>query len=112
MQKGESSRITVELGLTCAQIIAAAMIAASLAAPASVLAEPQRNPDRQRCGETQDTESRERCERPWARVDQNFSVLTEPGTCAKDRENCGDSTGHSARPPRPPYWIGHHYSGL
>lgn len=90
----------------------AATLSLCFLATSPVLAEPARSPDGsvQRCGE--DTASRERCEHAWGRVERNLSALTEPNVCARDRESCQSNDGHAVRPPRPPYWIGHHYSGL
>jgi hypothetical protein len=91
-------------------LAAATVLAAGWMTP--VLAEQGRNPDRQQCSDIQDSDARERCEHPWSRVEQNFSVLTGPTVCGKDRDGCRGGDVHNSRPPRPPYWIGHHYSGL
>ncbi len=92
-----------------------AVLAMWIAATATGQAGAQRNSDHnssEPCSNAQDAESRQRCERPWENSEQNFSILTEADNCGKGRGGCGDVDRRAARPPRPPYWIGHHYSGL
>lgn len=111
MERGATSLAVKTLRSKYA-LAGAAVFAVWWATTASVPAGQERSPDRERCADVQGTESRERCEHPWSRVEQNFSVLTDPNVCGRDRDGCHGGDGHTMRSPRPPYWIGHHYSGL
>lgn len=80
------------------------VLVASFAQPAT--AEHSAGRNMERCGDTQD---RARCEKIAGDVEQG-ATINEQMPCEKMRGGC--TSVHTNRTTRPPFWIGHHYSGL
>jgi len=65
----------------------------------------------ERCADTQNVSLRARCARLTETMDQNNRATGEQSVCEKSH-GClagDDRINHTVRPP---FWIGHHYSGL
>jgi hypothetical protein len=72
-------------------------------------AERSGNRTMERCTDSQDAAERVRCERLSVIVEQGATTDNQP-TCERARSTC--TGGRTGRSTRPPFWIGHHYSGL
>ena len=63
----------------------------------------------ERCNDVQDLTERVRCEKIAGEIEPG-PTASEQAPCEKARSGCAN--GRVNRATRPPFWIGHHYSGL
>jgi outer membrane murein-binding lipoprotein Lpp len=77
-------------------------------------AAPERSGERgaERCTDAQDISVHGRCARLNDNLDQNNQTTGEQTVCEKNHGGCATGDGRINRTVRPPFWIGHHYSGL
>ncbi len=66
----------------------------------------------ERCADTQNVSLRAHCARLTESMDQNSRATGEQTVCDKSHAGCLAGDDRSNHTVRPPFWIGHHYSGL
>ena len=84
------------------------MIVAGLFTPAAI-ADQAGDRTASRCTVSKDLMERARCESLAPEVGKR-AAATEQGPCGRTQSGCGGE--HGNRTARPPFWVGHHYSGL
>lgn len=66
----------------------------------------------ERCSDPQAFAARAHCGHAGDGIEQNSQAPVEQAPCEKSRGGCVPAEGRINRAVRPPFWIGHHYSGL
>jgi len=94
--------------------IGAVTLAGLLIAGEFAIAAPEHGGERgvERCADGQNISLHSRCAHFTEGMDQNNQAISEQAGCEKSHGGCLSGDDRIIRPVRPPFWIGHHYSGL